>query len=93
MSLAVGVASSSKTMGFDEDKVVEEEGKTEKPEGHYTDSEIETKEGRISRRMSEASLCTTDDDDDNDDDAEANIQLGPQVTLKELAEKDKVFFI
>lgn len=89
MSLAIGVASSSKTMGFDEDKVVEEEGKTEKPEGHYTDSEIETKEGRISRRMSEASLCTTDDDDD---DAEANIQLGPQVTLKELAEKDKVFF-
>lgn len=89
MSLAIGVASSSKTMGFDEDKVVGEEGKTEKPEGHYTDSEIETKEGRISRRMSEASLCTTDDDDD---DAEANIQLGPQVTLKELAEKDKVFF-
>lgn len=58
--------------GFDEDKVVGAEGKwvseTEETEGNYANSGIETdrREGRISWRMSEVSLCTTDDDDDND---------------------------
>ncbi|KAL0300874.1 UNVERIFIED_CONTAM: Rho GDP-dissociation inhibitor 1 [Sesamum radiatum] len=80
MSLAVGVASSSKGMGFDENKA----------EGSETNKDHESgadNEGSISRKMSEASLYTTEDEDDED--TETKIQLGPQCTLKELSEKDK----
>ncbi|XP_011086231.1 rho GDP-dissociation inhibitor 1 [Sesamum indicum] len=80
MSLAVGVASSSKGMGFDENKA----------EGSETNKGNESggdNEGSISRKMSEASLYTTEDEDDED--TETKIQLGPQCTLKELSEKDK----
>lgn len=45
--------------------------------------------GNISRQMSENSLYTTEDEVEEDEDSDANIQLGPQFTLKELQEKDK----
>ncbi|PIN21322.1 Rho GDP-dissociation inhibitor [Handroanthus impetiginosus] len=92
MSLAVGAVSSSKSMGFDENKGEGEEGnpvsETNKTGSSNPDPEIEPETGgRVSRQMSESSLYTTEDEDD--DDVEAKIQLGPQCTLKELSEKDK----
>lgn len=41
----------------------------------------------ISRHMSESSIAATEDEDD---DADRKIDLGPQFTLKEQLEKDKV---
>lgn len=43
----------------------------------------------ISRHMSESSIAATEEDDD---DVERKIDLGPQFTLKEQLEKDKVHF-
>lgn len=65
MSLAVGVATSSKGMGFDDG----EEGNPVSETKHNPEPETE---------------------DEDDDETEAKIQLGPQCTLKELSEKDKV---
>lgn len=67
MSLAVGVATSSKGMGFDDG----EEGNPVSETKHNPEPETE---------------------DEDDDETEAKIQLGPQCTLKELSEKDKVCF-
>lgn len=66
MSLAVGVATSSKDMGFDDNN--KGDGEEGNPV-HNPEPETE---------------------DEDEDDAEAKIQLGPQCTLKELSEKDKV---
>lgn len=41
----------------------------------------------LSRKMSESSICATEEEDDEDG---RKIELGPQYTLKELNEKDKV---
>lgn len=59
-------------------------------------SESESKHGgeetvsRIGRTPSEASLYTTEGEED-DEDVESKLELGPQRTLKEQLEKDKVF--
>lgn len=88
MSLAVGVVSSSKGMGFDENKGDVQEGNSVPNPDKAHDPEIEPDTGgRVSRQISESSLYTTEDEDD--DDLESKIQLGPQCTLKELSEKDK----
>lgn len=78
-------------MGFDENK---EEGKKEignqegrKPEGH--EEEVETG-GRIERKQSESSFCDVTEDEDESSDVEAMIELGPQFTIKQQLEKDKV---
>ncbi|KAL8461579.1 hypothetical protein ACS0TY_032093 [Phlomoides rotata] len=86
MSLAVGIATSSKNMGFEEKKG---DGKSvSESNENRPDSEIQVEiGGRVSRRMSEVSPYTTDDEDDED--TELEIQLGPLCTLKELSEKDK----
>lgn len=84
MSLAVGIATSSKNMGFEEKKG---DGKSvsEIDENHPS-PEIQAEIGdRVGGQMSEGSLYTTDDEEDDD-----AIQLGPKCTLKELSEKDKV---
>ncbi|KAL3820798.1 hypothetical protein ACJIZ3_006703 [Penstemon smallii] len=87
MSLAIGVVSSSKNMGFDENKGDGKEGNPDKTvDNPDPESESETG-GRVSRQMSEGSLYATEDEDDED--TESKIQLGPQCTLKELSEKDK----
>ncbi|GER44901.1 Rho GDP-dissociation inhibitor, partial [Striga asiatica] len=90
MSLAVGVVSTSKNMGFDEKKGNGEEGNPDSKIGSGDpDPEIVPGTGgRVSRQISESSIYTTDHDED-DEDIESKIQLGPQCTLKELSEKDK----
>lgn len=79
MSLAVGAASNSKNMGFDENR---EKGDT--LDNHGKENEAAEK---ISRQMSETSLYATEDETDDEG---SNIELGPQRTLKEELEKDKV---
>lgn len=96
MSLAVGVVSSStsKSMGFDENnKEGAKEIDTEVGNNKIgAESEIEdgdTGEEKISTQMSESSVYATDQEED-DEDVEGKLQLGPQCTLKEQFEKDKV---
>ncbi|XP_059439603.1 rho GDP-dissociation inhibitor 1-like isoform X2 [Corylus avellana] len=93
MSLAVGVVSSSKSMGYDE--------KTNEGEEHSEASKTQTTAktatgeenaaagapGGLVRRMSESSIYATDQEEE--DDEGRKIELGPQYTLKEQFEKDK----
>lgn len=90
MSLAIGVVSKSESMGFDDKG---NEG-AEVSETHHagktaTDEESgdEEKGGTLRRYRSESSIAATEDEDD---DEERKIELGPQCTLKEQLEKDKV---
>ena len=66
-------------MGFDENR--EEGGALD---NHGNENEATEK---ISRQMSETSLSATEDETDDEG---SNIELGPQRTLKEELEKDKV---
>lgn len=91
MSLAAGaVASSSTNMGLDGN---ENEGSAEKTGNLET--ETSHQEGgddsshKYKRQMSESSMDATDHDDEDDEEGN-KIQLGPQCTLKEQLEKDKV---
>lgn len=94
MSLAIGVESSSSKsksdMGFDENKEEGKKGKENqegrKPEG--AEEEVETG-GRIERKQSESSICDVTEDEDESD-VEPKIELGPQFTIKQQLEKDKV---
>ena len=81
MSLAVEAASNSKNMGFDENR---EEGDT--LDNHGNENEAE----KISSQMNEASLYATEDETDDEG---SKIELGPQRTLKEELEKDKVVLV
>jgi len=45
--------------------------------------------GQLSGHMSDSSVAATEDDDD---DVDKKIDVGPQFTLKEQLEKDKVHF-
>lgn len=99
MSLAVGVVSStstSKSMGFEENtkEGVNEIGTNVVNDKVVAESEIEDdgeleEVNKISRMMSESSIYATDHEEDEDD-VEGKLQLGPQCTLKEQFEKDKV---
>ena len=100
MSLAVGARSSSRTMGFKENKEIAEkngilmanEGK--KLEKGEDGDDVEEGEGEevLNRKMSEASLYATEDDDEEEDGKGAKgIDLGPKVSLKDQLEKDKVW--
>ncbi|XP_057416034.1 rho GDP-dissociation inhibitor 1-like [Lotus japonicus] len=82
MSLAIGVVSNCKSMGFDDDKHNVDTGKTAID---YASGD-EHHERNLTRHVSESSIAITEDDDD---DLERKIELGPQVTLKEQLEKDK----
>ena len=46
----------------------------------------------LGRQMSESSICATEEEEEDDD---SKLQLGPQYTIKEHLEKDKVasFFL
>lgn len=86
ISLAVGAVSSSKNMGFDEN---EEGGEKSTRQTMPANQEANHDEGeRISRQMSETSTYTTEEEDDEG----SKLELGPQYTLKEQLEKDKVCF-
>ena len=92
MSLAVRAVPSSSNMGFDDNKESATEDKSGTLEKKATlPQESDDEEGsRIgSRQMSESSFYATEDDD-NDDENSNTLQLGPQCTLKEQLEKDKV---
>lgn len=84
MSLAVGVASSSKNMGFDEKSSRSKESTEVKTPPNEEVDELHGE--KIHRTMSESSVCATEDDEEED---VKKIDLGPQVTLKEQFEKDK----
>ncbi|KAF3443322.1 hypothetical protein FNV43_RR13004 [Rhamnella rubrinervis] len=84
MSLGSGVVSSSKNMGFDDNKEGGEKSENEKVQANQ---DAEDGGERIGRQTSETSLYATDQEDEDD---EGNkLQLGPQCTLKEQLEKDK----
>lgn len=71
-------------MGFDENK----EGAVCKNETKVLESDkFGESEEKISRQMSENSICATEEEDEEE--VERKIQLGPQQTLKEQFEKDK----
>ncbi|XP_022892261.1 rho GDP-dissociation inhibitor 1-like [Olea europaea var. sylvestris] len=76
MSSAVGLASTSKNMGFDENKVDDKEG-TPVSETNVTGSDHVVP------------VVEPETEDEDDEDLEGKIQLGPKCTLKELSEKDK----
>ncbi|KAG7011880.1 Rho GDP-dissociation inhibitor 1 [Cucurbita argyrosperma subsp. argyrosperma] len=78
MSLAVGAALDSKNMGFDENR---EEGDTLDSHGKGNEDE------KIGDQMSENSVYATEDEGDDEG---TKIELGPQLTLKEELEKDKI---
>lgn len=91
MSLAVGVDSSSKNMGLDDkDKSNESEVSGETmPKTPPNEENVDEQSGGMSRQMSENSISVTEDEEDDED---RKIELGPQYTLKEQFEKDKVCF-
>ena len=81
-------------MGFDDKDKEEAEDKSGNPEKtatHPPESDDEGGNRMGSRQMSESSFYATEDDD-NDDEHRNTFQLGPQCTLKEQLEKDKVCF-
>ena len=96
--MSLGIA---KDMGFDE-KVKDNEGAGDDDASRVhagkagTDHEESEDEGgggggggTFSRYRSESSIAATEDEDDEE---ERKIELGPQCTLKEQLEKDKVAF-
>ncbi|KAF5728546.1 rho GDP-dissociation inhibitor 1-like [Tripterygium wilfordii] len=85
MSLTAGVDSSSKNMGLDESNENVSETKTAAA-AKTPANEDESPSAGVSRQMSDSSICATEDEEE---DEERKIELGPQVTLKELSEKDK----
>ena len=82
MSLAVGAVSNSKNMGLDENK----EGGGERSGVQDSGDESEG----LKRSMSESSFYATEDEDEDEEGNNSKIQLGPQCTLKEQFEQDKV---
>jgi len=90
MSLAIGVVSNGKSMGFDEKG---KEGAADVPETQHAGKTAHGEESgdergtSLSRHMSEGSIAVTEDEEE---DVERRIDLGPQCTLKEQLEKDKV---
>ena len=79
MSLVSGAVSGSRDMD-NNNKNNEENGNTSK-----TASDDEGV-GSVGRQMSESSLCVTEEEEEDD----SKLHLGPQYTIKEHLEKDKV---
>jgi Rho GDP-dissociation inhibitor len=70
-------------MGLDDDNV-----KSGNEEDNVKSDNEEASGGTLSRYKSESSVAATEEEDDDED---RKIELGPQCTLKEQLEKDKVF--
>ncbi|KAL1805900.1 hypothetical protein ACET3Z_028968 [Daucus carota] len=95
MSLAVGLvssASTSKSMGFDENK--NEGAKENEDENKTVEAETEAKNGgsgeeKLTRQISRSSVDASDHDEEDEEDVDGKLQLGPQCSLKEQLEKDK----
>lgn len=88
VSANLPIASTSRrTMGFDDnhnDAKQDDSPKLSDPKKPEDDAS-----SGLTRKMSEASICATEEEDDEEG---RKIELGPQYTLKELNEKDKVSF-
>ena len=74
-------------MGFDEKKEIGEKSEEEKEIVNQDNEESE----KLGRQTSENSICTTDHEHE-DEDYDGKIDLGPQYTIKEQLEKDKVYY-
>lgn len=96
MSLAVEVGSStctSKNMGFDENKNEGAKENEVENKTHEGDAEIkngDSGEEKLTRQMSRSSIDGSDHDEEDEDGVDGKLQLGPQCSLKEQFEKDKV---
>ena len=77
----VGAVSSSKKMGFDENK------ETGEKSDHANEEHYKSEGEPLSRHVNESSIHATEDEEDE---VGSKLQLGPQCTLKEHLEKDKV---
>lgn len=80
MSLVSGAVSGSRDMGGDD------ENASRTVPSHHHDTTDDEAVGSLGRQMSESSLCATEEEEDDD----SKLQLGPQYTIKEHLEKDKV---
>lgn len=78
----MSLVSGTRDMGFDDNK--NKEGGDDENTSRTDDEAV----GSLGRQMSEASLCATEEEEDDD----SKLQLGPQYTIKEHLEKDKVCF-
>ncbi|KAL5126160.1 Rho GDP-dissociation inhibitor 1 [Glycine soja] len=76
----VGAVSSSKKMGFDENK------ETGEKSDHANEEHYKSEGEPLSRHVNESSIHATEDEEDE---VGSKLQLGPQCTLKEHLEKDK----
>lgn len=80
MSLVSGaVSSSTRDMGGDDEST----SRTHRHNDGTDDEGVES----LGRQMSESSICATEDEEEDDD---SKLHLGPQYTIKEHLEKDKV---
>lgn len=87
MSLEVGAVSSSENMDICKNKQDGDDlGETSEIE-ESGDEEAE----KLHRRSKSEHSCYATEDEDDDDEHHNKIQVGPQFTLKEQFEKDKVF--
>ncbi|KAJ7946374.1 rho GDP-dissociation inhibitor 1 [Quillaja saponaria] len=90
MSLAIGVVSNSKSMGFDNEAAGDKNAEVSAAKNTgkaATDEESGDEHGLdLGRQKSETSIYATEDEEDDEG---RKIELGPQCTLKEQLEKDK----
>lgn len=71
--------------------VEEEEKSGHKEEEDVVGSMNEQHGEKLNRQMSEASFCETEEEEDDEGkDVPTQLELGPQCSLKEQLEKDKV---
>lgn len=82
-------------MGFDENKHEISGDSTEILNTKDDEESVnEPTNEKITRKLSEDSVLTIEDDEDEEDDDDENkINLGPQCSLKDQLEKDKVFYL
>jgi len=79
----MSLVSGARDMGFDDNN----NNKNNKDgDDENSSSRTRADDDALSRQMSESSLCATEEEEDDD----SKLQLGPQYTIKEHLEKDKV---
>lgn len=102
MSAVLGAISGSKGIAFNPAEMEKEEEKqSDKNDlGEKTELPHGDEAGNLGRKFSYASICSAENDEDGDEDdteedndakseLEKNLDLGPQVSLKDQLEKDK----
>lgn len=82
----MSLVSGARDMGFDDNNNNNKDGDDENSSSR---TRTRTDDDALARQMSESSLCATEEEEDDD----SKLQLGPQYTIKEHLEKDKVSFL